>query len=680
MASSSHFYGEKGQQPRYGFIPQHHPPATPTTDEDGAMPPSYDHHSSDHPQPAAPPLDDKSRAPDVSASKRTQAVVAPVPSPFALPPAPADAPEFHFKDDAASTIYPDDSVSQQLGRRTTERRVGGPRPLAAAAGAAAGAGAGGALAVPRGSGSQHVMTTMPATMQEPVDRAFSWVQPSAIPHDDLADADANVVHVDVQAERTPRARSPLHSARLQPRHHHQQEQYRRAPVAAAAAAAAATPPALRSRSGSDGAPLVCNAVPPAGSDAAKDDADARCAAAGRVAPYDPSPPSPVAAYENGASSSGAPRPYVAPYLAPYDARAAGGGDDDDGEDARDLRDDDREAQRRYDDDDDGDRRIGTLAFRNISRGISGTIRRGWDAVAAAGGGTAAAVAAARGTRYRSPGDAAQARHDSHEASEEEEAERAGATMRMTAIHGASKTRSRSSSFTLLNSSRSNDYDVDGRDKYAAQLESGSAGATALPTLLDSRSPRTAQATPQQQQLLQPRSDVPVWRRWFWDTTPTHVRVAEHKRGQGVQRRAWACHAIALACVVALVVELVRMAQLTGSPIQTKPSFNVMLGPSGSVLIHLGARFAACQKFIDGVSDIAWVCLEYSNQATVSADELTCDMADICGFGGFPQDSPDQSFRYFTAIWIHAGIVHLGEPSLGIATVSSRKLTTTTTEQ
>lgn len=38
------------------------------------------------------------------------------------------------------------------------------------------------------------------------------------------------------------------------------------------------------------------------------------------------------------------------------------------------------------------------------------------------------------------------------------------------------------------------------------------------------------------------------------------------------------------------------------------------------------------------------------------------MSDICGFGGFQivdgDNGPDQSFRFFTAIFLHVGVIHL----------------------
>ncbi|GAA6010864.1 hypothetical protein JCM11491_004572 [Sporobolomyces phaffii] len=155
---------------------------------------------------------------------------------------------------------------------------------------------------------------------------------------------------------------------------------------------------------------------------------------------------------------------------------------------------------------------------------------------------------------------------------------------------------------------------------------------------------------------------PVWKRWFWDTTDPSRRVYEHKQGLGIQRWPYASWTLAVIMTIVLIVELVKMKSVTGSVIQTKPAFNYMLGPSGAVLINQGARFAGCMKFIEGVTDIQWTCLNQTNSATLSSADPTCTMSEICGFGGFKitdgAGGPDQSFRFFVPIFLHAGILHL----------------------
>ncbi|GAA5990644.1 hypothetical protein JCM10908_003168 [Rhodotorula pacifica] len=157
--------------------------------------------------------------------------------------------------------------------------------------------------------------------------------------------------------------------------------------------------------------------------------------------------------------------------------------------------------------------------------------------------------------------------------------------------------------------------------------------------------------------------APLWRRWFWDTTDPERRVWEHKTGRGMQRWPFASWTLAVIMTIVLIVELVRMKSITGSLIQTKPSFNVMIGPSAEVLINQGARFAGCMKYIPDVTNIAWTCPNATNSNTVSSSLTTCTMSDVCGFGGFDSQTdgpggPNQSFRFFVPIFLHAGIVHL----------------------
>ncbi|KAM0792842.1 hypothetical protein ACM66B_002608 [Microbotryomycetes sp. NB124-2] len=150
-----------------------------------------------------------------------------------------------------------------------------------------------------------------------------------------------------------------------------------------------------------------------------------------------------------------------------------------------------------------------------------------------------------------------------------------------------------------------------------------------------------------------------WQRLFWDRTATPIRIEERRRGQGVQKWPVASWGLAVVFTAVLVYELVRMAKITGSAIQTKPSFNPMIGPSGAVLINLGARFAGCMKNVPNVTDISWVCLKDSNKASDAIPDTLCTMSDVCGFGGFdtPQDA-NQSFRFFVPTFLHAGVVHL----------------------
>jgi membrane associated rhomboid family serine protease len=110
--------------------------------------------------------------------------------------------------------------------------------------------------------------------------------------------------------------------------------------------------------------------------------------------------------------------------------------------------------------------------------------------------------------------------------------------------------------------------------------------------------------------------------------------------------------------------------LTGSPIQTKPNFNIMIGPSPYVMINMGARFQPCMHYVEKVLDNhieAWPC---PNTTTTDA---FCSLSELCGNGGVPEQDPtltwdnrqsrakqepNQWWRFITPIFLHAGLIHI----------------------
>lgn len=115
-------------------------------------------------------------------------------------------------------------------------------------------------------------------------------------------------------------------------------------------------------------------------------------------------------------------------------------------------------------------------------------------------------------------------------------------------------------------------------------------------------------------------------------------------------------------IAVFVSELVKASQLTGSPIQTQPSFNPMIGPSQNVLISMGSRFVPCMHYIANLSKIeSWQC---PNSTSNNVDTYVCSLSDVCAFGGVPSpitetDFPNQWWRFITPIFMHAGFVHIG---------------------
>ena len=118
------------------------------------------------------------------------------------------------------------------------------------------------------------------------------------------------------------------------------------------------------------------------------------------------------------------------------------------------------------------------------------------------------------------------------------------------------------------------------------------------------------------------------------------------------------------------MKLTSSAQLTGSPIQTKPTINPMIGPSNYVQIHMGSRYVPCMKNIEGIQDatkpITWPC---PNTTSTNPSDNSCSLSQLCGLGGIPnphvggsihdRPAPDQWYRFIIPMFLHAGFVHIG---------------------
>lgn len=108
-------------------------------------------------------------------------------------------------------------------------------------------------------------------------------------------------------------------------------------------------------------------------------------------------------------------------------------------------------------------------------------------------------------------------------------------------------------------------------------------------------------------------------------------------------------------IIIFIVELVKMKELTGSAFQTKPYFNPMLGPSSYVQIYLGSRFAPCMHTISGITDsdsFDWPC---PNSTTTSTE--VCSLYELCNLND-DLSSPNQNWRILSAMFLHAGFVHI----------------------
>ncbi|KAI1419965.1 hypothetical protein F5Y12DRAFT_173453 [Xylaria sp. FL1777] len=136
-------------------------------------------------------------------------------------------------------------------------------------------------------------------------------------------------------------------------------------------------------------------------------------------------------------------------------------------------------------------------------------------------------------------------------------------------------------------------------------------------------------------------------------------------------------------IAVFIAELVKAAQLTGSPIQTKPSVNPMIGPSQQVLINMGSRYVPCMKNVNGIQNYVppagvnliqpgfpFPCPNSTSNDSQDPSNM-CSLSELCGFGGVPnpkwlgadglnqKPAPNQWFRFITPIFLHAGFVHIG---------------------
>lgn len=124
----------------------------------------------------------------------------------------------------------------------------------------------------------------------------------------------------------------------------------------------------------------------------------------------------------------------------------------------------------------------------------------------------------------------------------------------------------------------------------------------------------------------------------------------------IQKRPWFIWLISIVEIIVFIAELGRNWWLTGTPIQIKPSFNPMIGPSAYVLINMGARFSPCMHTVEEVPDIHaphFPCPNY----TGSAEQTNCTLSELCGFGGVSRP-PNQWYRLVLPIFLHGGLVHL----------------------
>ncbi|KAI8091841.1 hypothetical protein BDF21DRAFT_376748 [Thamnidium elegans] len=131
--------------------------------------------------------------------------------------------------------------------------------------------------------------------------------------------------------------------------------------------------------------------------------------------------------------------------------------------------------------------------------------------------------------------------------------------------------------------------------------------------------------------------------------------------------------------VYFIISIVYNAMLTGHVIQVSP-FNQMIGPAPETLIYLGGRYIPCikrsrvyptteSKFPCPYSIVDTLIVETPINSTKQVNFLSidpdkqpidsCYLHVLCGGKPFKNaDTPDQKYRFVSAIFIHSGVIQL----------------------
>ncbi|KAG2227631.1 hypothetical protein INT45_004672, partial [Circinella minor] len=113
---------------------------------------------------------------------------------------------------------------------------------------------------------------------------------------------------------------------------------------------------------------------------------------------------------------------------------------------------------------------------------------------------------------------------------------------------------------------------------------------------------------------------------------------------GPTDRPWFIWLSAVTMIVIMIFEIAKHHDALGSMIQTDP-LNPMIGPTFTILINSGARYTPCMRSLPDYEVTTIINNCYSNNAT-------CTLEQLCG------GSSNQGYRFFSPIFIHAGIIHV----------------------
>lgn len=136
------------------------------------------------------------------------------------------------------------------------------------------------------------------------------------------------------------------------------------------------------------------------------------------------------------------------------------------------------------------------------------------------------------------------------------------------------------------------------------------------------------------------------------------KVRERERGIGRQKYPFITWFISFAIVAVFIAELIVSKQRTGEAVQIHPTVQPMLGPPAEFLISFGARFVPCMRSVPGLPTTNMIpCLsETTSEENRYTRDQMCSIAHVCGLER--SEEPNQGYRFVSAIFIHAGFVHI----------------------
>jgi membrane associated rhomboid family serine protease len=144
----------------------------------------------------------------------------------------------------------------------------------------------------------------------------------------------------------------------------------------------------------------------------------------------------------------------------------------------------------------------------------------------------------------------------------------------------------------------------------------------------------------------------------------NLKKSDNRSRPPLPRRPWFLWAMTSLQIIGMGLSFFFAWQNTGSPIQTDP-FNYLIGPPPGTLVQMGSVFGSCMKTVEVngtklVGNTTIFCLDGTNIPFRNDTFGTslCTLQELCGFNEFGNE-PNQFYRFFIAILLHGGIVHLG---------------------